>query len=1648
MVGVLITLQDANGQPLRTTLTDSNGFYAFVDVPDGVYFVIETNPSGGFTDVGDVDGGNPNNITVSLTQGTGSTGNDFVDERPGSISGSVSDDDAKPLASVSLQLKSVNGTVLATTVTDSNGTYVFAGVPPGNYSVVETNPDDYPKDISDYDTVNDTVSDSFDSDTTVDNIVGVTLRPGEVDSGNDFADSNKGSITGTVTNEVGAPLANVTITLTYPDGKNTTTITGSDGSYQFTGLPPGNYTLTETNPPNYPDDVSDYDEIPDDNNKTDPGDTGFTPPDNVIKIVINPGESDKGNNFVDTALGNVSGQVKEDVDNNDTGDDPLVGVLITLQDANGQPLRTTLTDSNGFYAFVDVPDGVYFVIETNPSGGFTDVGDVDGGNPNNITVSLTQGTGSTGNDFVDERPGSISGSVSDDDAKPLASVSLQLKSVNGTVLATTVTDSNGTYVFAGVPPGNYSVVETNPDDYPKDISDYDTVNDTVSDSFDSDTTVDNIVGVTLRPGEVDSGNDFADSNKGSITGTVTNEVGAPLANVTITLTYPDGKNTTTITGSDGSYQFTGLPPGNYTLTETNPPNYPDDVSDYDEIPDDNNKTDPGDTGFTPPDNVIKIVINPGESDKGNNFVDTALGNVSGQVKEDVDNNDTGDDPLVGVLITLQDANGQPLRTTLTDSNGFYAFVDVPDGVYFVIETNPSGGFTDVGDVDGGNPNNITVSLTQGTGSTGNDFVDERPGSISGSVSDDDAKPLASVSLQLKSVNGTVLATTVTDSNGTYVFAGVPPGNYSVVETNPDDYPKDISDYDTVNDTVSDSFDSDTTVDNIVGVTLRPGEVDSGNDFADSNKGSITGTVTNEVGAPLANVTITLTYPDGKNTTTITGSDGSYQFTGLPPGNYTLTETNPPNYPDDVSDYDEIPDDNNKTDPGDTGFTPPDNVIKIVINPGESDKGNNFVDTALGNVSGQVKEDVDNNDTGDDPLVGVLITLQDANGQPLRTTLTDSNGFYAFVDVPDGVYFVIETNPSGGFTDVGDVDGGNPNNITVSLTQGTGSTGNDFVDERPGSISGSVSDDDAKPLASVSLQLKSVNGTVLATTVTDSNGTYVFAGVPPGNYSVVETNPDDYPKDISDYDTVNDTVSDSFDSDTTVDNIVGVTLRPGEVDSGNDFADSNKGSITGTVTNEVGAPLANVTITLTYPDGKNTTTITGSDGSYQFTGLPPGNYTLTETNPPNYPDDVSDYDEIPDDNNKTDPGDTGFTPPDNVIKIVINPGESDKGNNFVDTALGNVSGQVKEDVDNNDTGDDPLVGVLITLQDANGQPLRTTLTDSNGFYAFVDVPDGVYFVIETNPSGGFTDVGDVDGGNPNNITVSLTQGTGSTGNDFVDERPGSISGSVSDDDAKPLASVSLQLKSVNGTVLATTVTDSNGTYVFAGVPPGNYSVVETNPDDYPKDISDYDTVNDTVSDSFDSDTTVDNIVGVTLRPGEVDSGNDFADSNKGSITGTVTNEVGAPLANVTITLTYPDGKNTTTITGSDGSYQFTGLPPGNYTLTETNPPNYPDDVSDYDEIPDDNNKTDPGDTGFTPPDNVIKIVINPGESDNGNNFKDARRSDFPSVAPSEIPRAPPQPPTLPPSDFCCEVENHSGCSLCAPFRSLGKSFFDISHLCCA
>src|SRR5215469_1470658 len=56
-----------------------------------------------------------------------------------------------------------------------------------------------------------------------------------------------GALTGTVTDSMGAVIPNATVTLTSANtGQVRTTMTAGDGTYKFTLLPPGNYSLRFT----------------------------------------------------------------------------------------------------------------------------------------------------------------------------------------------------------------------------------------------------------------------------------------------------------------------------------------------------------------------------------------------------------------------------------------------------------------------------------------------------------------------------------------------------------------------------------------------------------------------------------------------------------------------------------------------------------------------------------------------------------------------------------------------------------------------------------------------------------------------------------------------------------------------------------------------------------------------------------------------------------------------------------------------------------------------------------------------------------------------------------------------------------------------------------------------------------------------------------------------------------------------------------------------------------------------------------------------------------------------------------------------------------------------------------------------------------
>jgi large repetitive protein len=440
------------------------------------------------------------------------------------------------------------------------------------------------------------------------------------------------------------------------------------------------------------------------------------------------------------------------LDGTETG---VGGVVLTLTgtDDLGNPVTlTTTTAPDGNWSFGDLRPGTYTVTETQPTGlldGTDTPGTAGATSPVNdkVTVTLTPGVVSKGTSFADIKPSTFGGIVFDDPNQngtqdsgeagiPGVTVTLTGTDDLGNPVSVVVTTAaDGTYTFPNLRPGTYTVTETQPADY---VDGNDTPGTGVTAPA-NDTFV-----VTLTPGTTSTGNTLAEYVPATLGGTVYGDANndgimdpteTGIGGVTITLTGTDDRgNPVTLTTTTntcgatpasadsaaaaaadvpcvvGSYLFTGLRPGTYTVTETQPDGI------YD------GKDTPGNLGATSPTNDTFIVtLNPGSNGTGNNFGEAAPASLSGKVVDPAGN------PISGVTITLTgtDINGKPVSKTVTTGiDGTWTFDKLPPGDYKITETQPNGytSGTNTPGTAGGTVSGDTFTVTVGAGITGTGYV--------------------------------------------------------------------------------------------------------------------------------------------------------------------------------------------------------------------------------------------------------------------------------------------------------------------------------------------------------------------------------------------------------------------------------------------------------------------------------------------------------------------------------------------------------------------------------------------------------------------------------------------------------------------------------------------------------------------------------------------------------------------------------------------------------------------------------------------------------------------------------------------------------------------------------------------------------------
>ena len=708
--------------------------------------------------------------------------------------------------------------------------------------------------------------------------VRVTVN-GNTISGVVYADSDA---SGTLNGAEAGVGAGVQVTLsgfTFFGAPYSQTVTADPvtGIYTFTNVPRSDvsgYTITEVQPGGFVDGA-----------ETAGAPFGGTVSDalgsNTISGIVIPvgNNSGSGYNFGEVLPSSLSGIVYSDANN-----DGFVQITETLLDGVpvditgidflGQAVSISTTTVGGAYSAANLRPGNYTITETQPLGFFDGretVGSQGSGTVNNTadsnTISaivLTQGVNGAGNNFGELAPAALSGIVFDDrnndgNVDPgesgIFNVTVVLSGTDdrgNPVNATLTTLADGTYSFANLRPGTYTITETTPAGFLDGI-------DTAGTLSGSTAVNDVISGIVLGAGQSGANNRFGELTPASLSGVVFSDLNnngaqnpgeAGVGGVTVTLSGTDDLSNpvsaTTVTLGDGSYSFGTLRPGTYTITETQPGTFLDGIDTAGTLGGSNAVNDV----------ISAISVAPAQNGTGYTFAELVPSSLNGFVFIDTDNDgifdltESGQGGVTVALTGTDDLGNAVNLTTTTLGDGSYGFLGLrpSNGAgYTVTETQPGGlldGKNAVGTAGGTTVNNPpsdvisgVVLLNASTTAAGYNFGELQPATISGLVFQDfnldgsfngPDSGLIGVTVTLTGTDdlgGTVNVVTTTNGAGVYSFGTLRPGTYVVSETQP-------AGYDDGNETVGNAGGFLAANDVIGGITVGSGTSATGYTFAE------------------------------------------------------------------------------------------------------------------------------------------------------------------------------------------------------------------------------------------------------------------------------------------------------------------------------------------------------------------------------------------------------------------------------------------------------------------------------------------------------------------------------------------------------------------------------------------------------------------------------------------------------------------------------------------------------------------------------------------------------------------------------------------------------------------------------------------------
>ena len=296
---------------------------------------------------------------------------------------------------------------------------------------------------------------------------------------------------------------------------------------------------------------------------------------------------------------------------------PVGGVPVTMIREDRKPIASTITAGNGSYAVDDLSPGSYFVR-------------IDGiGGAQTIGAQVLEGQDTEVDFQLPPAVGSLQGTVTDEvTGLPIAGADVQAL-LDDIPQAAALTPGAGTYAFAGLQPGSYTIQAVAPG--------YANTN----------------FQVTITPGQTVTQNFALVTSAGQLVGHIFDgATGAPLVAVSVELRRDDGSLVmATETGMDGVFVVYDAEPGNMSLVMKGP-----DMQDLDVLPLAQGAT-------MQAENRVELAISTKHSDaceddraSGDDGEGCCrLGSITGTVK-------SNGAPVAGALVTLR-RNGRPVPSS-------------------------------------------------------------------------------------------------------------------------------------------------------------------------------------------------------------------------------------------------------------------------------------------------------------------------------------------------------------------------------------------------------------------------------------------------------------------------------------------------------------------------------------------------------------------------------------------------------------------------------------------------------------------------------------------------------------------------------------------------------------------------------------------------------------------------------------------------------------------------------------------------------------------------------------------------------------------------------------------------------------------------